>query len=327
MKALRNPRELLLEARGLEQAGKLPEAAAVYRQLLDTDPLNQQAVTRLLTVYRRLKEPRKELAALDSVLSVYAQKDKASQAKWLTAHPQAAKASRAFLRSLGNSTASGFGVNPVVGRLLKRKELVEKKLYGKKAGGKPSKTVKKNDAAEKKAVEAAARRKVAEDRKREAREKRTEAARKKAEEAAARKAAKAEAAAKATADAKAAAKVKAAADAEAAAAATTTLFIVTLRYLVSLEKIDAATAKHNAFLDKHFAAGNFLVAGSQVPQTGAVIVARGKSRVAIERIMKQDPLLQRKLASLDIVEFSVSKLDKKQWRRNPERALACLEGY
>lgn len=336
MKALRNPRELLQEARGLEQDGKLPEAATVYQRLVDTDPTNQQAVNRLLTIYRKLKEPRKELAAIEAVLSAYAQKDKTSQEKWLSAHPQAAKAGRAFLRSLGNTTASGFGTNPVVGRMQKRKEVVEKKIYGKakKAAPKAPRTVKKNAAAEKKAAAAAARKAVAESRKaaeaerrvaaaesrraaaeerrwaaeqrkREAQDKKAEAARKKAEEIAARKAAKAEAAASA----------KAAAEAKAAAAALPSLFVITLRYLVAQEKIDASASEHNAFLDKHFAAGHFLVAGSQTPQTGAIIIARGKNRAAIERFMKQDPLLRRKLASLDIVEFSASKLDKKQWQQ------------
>ena len=53
-------------------------------------------------------------------------------------------------------------------------------------------------------------------------------------------------------------------------------------------------------------AGDFVVAGRQVPRTGGIIIARGKNRGAIERIMKQDPFLKGRLASLDIVEFTPS---------------------
>ncbi|HWB94374.1 MAG TPA: YciI family protein, partial [Puia sp.] len=88
------------------------------------------------------------------------------------------------------------------------------------------------------------------------------------------------------------------------------LFVISLRYLVSLEKIDAVMKKHVAFLDKHFAVGDFLVSGRQVPRTGGIIVARAKDRASVERIMKQDPLLKGQLASVDIVEFTASKMDK-----------------
>ena len=89
------------------------------------------------------------------------------------------------------------------------------------------------------------------------------------------------------------------------------LFIVSLRYLVPLERIDAAMKDHVAFLDKHFAKKEFLVAGRLVPRTGGIILARAKNREAVEKIMKQDPFVKRKLASVDIVEFVASKMDKR----------------
>ncbi|MBS1605404.1 MAG: hypothetical protein JST42_22260 [Bacteroidetes bacterium] len=89
------------------------------------------------------------------------------------------------------------------------------------------------------------------------------------------------------------------------------MFVVSLRYLVPLAKIDAMMEKHVAFLDKHFAAGDFLVSGRKVPRTGGIIIARGKDRAAVERIMKQDPFRKGKLASVDIVEFVASKMGKK----------------
>ncbi len=103
---------------------------------------------------------------------------------------------------------------------------------------------------------------------------------------------------------------KKAAAAEREAKAHPSLFIVSLRYLVPVERIDAVMEQHVAFLDKHFARGEFLVSGRQVPRTGGIILARGKDRTTVERIMQQDPFVKKKLASVDIVEFRASKMAK-----------------
>jgi uncharacterized protein YciI len=288
MKAIKKPAALLAEAQQLEQASRLTEAAAVYRQLVDADPLDQKAVARLLILYRRLKEPKKELAVIESALAAYAQRDKVSQVKWISAHPQAAKAGRAFLRSLGGPSVSAFGSNPIVDRLLKRKELVENKVHGKrkrKISPKAAAAAKKKQAAEERQKAIAERKQAAEERKRETQRKKAEAA----------------------------AKPTKPAVVKATSATAPSLFVITISYLAAPEKIDAALPKHVAFLDKHFAAGDFLVAGRQVPRTGGIIIARGKDRASVERIMKRDPFLQRKLASIDIVEFTPGKMSQKLW--------------
>lgn len=333
MKALKSTGQLLSEARELEYARRLTESAGVYQQLVNADPTNPQAVSRLLTLYRRLKDPKKELAVIETALTAYAQKDKTTQEKWLAAHPQAAKTSRAFLRSLGGTDVSSFGANAQVQRLLKRKDVVEKKLHG----NRKSKTkVKAKSAAKKPAAKkrvapkpVAAKRKRAEERRLAAEQKKQAAAvrreaavAKKAEAAKARKAAaderKAQAAAKKAAQAarqaEAAAAKKAATEAR-RLAAIPSLFIVSIRYLAALDTIDAMLPKHAAFLDKHFATGDFLAAGHQIPRTGGIIIARGKDRASVERIIRQDPFLKNKLASVDIVEFAASKLNKKEWQR------------
>jgi uncharacterized protein YciI len=79
---------------------------------------------------------------------------------------------------------------------------------------------------------------------------------------------------------------------------------------VSLDKIDKAMPSHVAFLKNHFEKGDFLVSGRQVPRTGGIIIARGKGRDAVERLMKNDPFVKKKLASVDIVEFTASQIGK-----------------
>lgn len=268
MKAIKSTTQSMAAARELADAGHLTESANLYQQMVSADPTNQQAVSRLLTLYRRLKEPKKELAVIQSVLAAYAQKNKASQEKWLSAHPRAARASRAFLRSLGGSEASSFGANGQVQRLLERKAVVEKKLYG---------ATKANNKGRRKSPVAS-------------------------KPASPKPAPKKPAPGKPTVEQK-----KTTAD------ATPSLFVISIRYLAPLETIDAMLPQHAAFLDKHFTAGDFLVAGRQIPRTGGVIIARGKDRTSIERIMKQDPFLKNKAASIDIVEFAASKRNKKPW--------------
>jgi uncharacterized protein YciI len=293
LKALKNTTQLLAEARELEQASRLTEAAGVYQQLVDADPADQKSVSRLLILYRRLKEPKKELAVIESALSAYAQRGKTIQEKWISAHPQAARAGRAFLRSLGGSTVSAFGSNPIVTRLLKRKELLEKKLYGKGQAGKEK--VGKEKAGKSKAAPKASPAKTAEAaKKKQAVEERKQAAQRRKQEAEERK--------RETQQMKTEAKKQ-----------KPSLFIISLRYLAPLEKIDALLPKHTVFLDKHFAVGDFLIAGRQVPRTGGIIIARGKDRASMERIMQQDPFVKRKLASVDIVEFTPGETSQKQW--------------
>lgn len=97
---------------------------------------------------------------------------------------------------------------------------------------------------------------------------------------------------------------------KAEAKANPSLFVVILRYLVPLEQIDAIMKQHAAYLQKHYDKGEFLVSGRQVPRTGGIILARAKNRNAIEKAVKQDPFIKRKMASADIIEFTASRSGK-----------------
>jgi len=346
MKAARSNSQLFADGQQFEKAGKWEDAAAAYQRVVNNDPENQDAVARLLVAYRKLKDYSRELAVIDAAIGAVAERDKATQREWISAHPEAARLGRAVLKQLGGERVTAYGTDPFVERLMKRRALVERKAGG---GGKKKEkapaagkemTGKRRRGSEVQEVKSGKRKKVTEVRKaiagkeaaekkkeQEARRKETATKRVKAErkrkEAAERKAAekkRAEAAAR-----KAAAEMKkkeiearkAAKEAEAEkrraekeAKAHPSLFIVSLRYLVPLQRIDAAMDSHVAFLDRHFAQREFLAAGRLVPRTGGIILVRAKDRVTVEKIMKQDPFLKRKLASVDIVEFVASKMDK-----------------
>jgi len=85
------------------------------------------------------------------------------------------------------------------------------------------------------------------------------------------------------------------------------LFVIELVYKVDLAKIDTAMKAHVAFLNKHYAAGHFLVSGRKVPRDGGIILAVGESREQIEAIMREDPFCARGLADFRVIEFRASQ--------------------
>ena len=85
------------------------------------------------------------------------------------------------------------------------------------------------------------------------------------------------------------------------------MFVIELIYKADLAQIDAAMRAHMAHLNKHYAAGTFLVSGRKIPRDGGIILAAGKSREEIEAIMKDDPFCKRGLADFRIIEFRASQ--------------------
>jgi uncharacterized protein YciI len=88
------------------------------------------------------------------------------------------------------------------------------------------------------------------------------------------------------------------------------MFVIELIYKADLAEIDANMRDHVAFLDKYYAAGNFLVSGRKIPRDGGIIVAVGKTRREVEAIVGEDPFVARGLADFRIIEFRASQRAK-----------------
>jgi uncharacterized protein YciI len=88
------------------------------------------------------------------------------------------------------------------------------------------------------------------------------------------------------------------------------VFVIELIYKASLEKIDAHMAAHVRFLNKYYAAGNFLVSGRKVPREGGIILAVGADRQQIETLVREDPFHRHGLADFRIIEFRASQKAK-----------------
>ncbi len=93
------------------------------------------------------------------------------------------------------------------------------------------------------------------------------------------------------------------------------MFVIELIYKASLEDIDAHMAAHVRFLNKYYAAGNFLVSGRKIPREGGIILSVGKNREEIESIVREDPFHKRGLADFRIIEFRASQKAKDIQRR------------
>ena len=88
------------------------------------------------------------------------------------------------------------------------------------------------------------------------------------------------------------------------------MFVIELLYKAPLAKIDSVMAAHVAFLNKYYAAGNFLVSGRKIPRDGGIIIAVGSTREEIEAIVREDPFVKRALADFRVVEFRASQRAK-----------------
>ncbi|HEY3786001.1 MAG TPA: YciI family protein [Steroidobacteraceae bacterium] len=85
------------------------------------------------------------------------------------------------------------------------------------------------------------------------------------------------------------------------------MFIIELLYKAPLAQIDAHMAEHVRFLQRYYAAGNFLVSGRKIPRDGGIILAVARDREQVEGIAREDPFCERGLAQFRITEFRASQ--------------------
>jgi tetratricopeptide (TPR) repeat protein len=100
--------ELLSTARQMEAEGNIPEAEKLYLQIIKSDPLNVEAYNRLLVIYRKQKEYRKELAIVNQAIKAHEDNFLQEQKKWITANKTAARISRLLAKGLGLINKKGL---------------------------------------------------------------------------------------------------------------------------------------------------------------------------------------------------------------------------
>lgn len=81
------------------------------------------------------------------------------------------------------------------------------------------------------------------------------------------------------------------------------MFLILLTYKKPLAEVDRFVAEHRAFLEQHYASGQFLLSGRKEPRTGGVILATTAQRAEVEEIVRRDPFHRENIADYEIVEF------------------------
>ncbi len=130
--------ELLKEARLQELDGKPEDAIKSYNQVISKDPLQVGAYNRLMILYRKLKDYKKELAVIKQAIAAYEKDIKEDQLSWKKANTKSAKLSLSLAKSMGLLNDKGLPVyeDPQILTWRKRQETVQKKI---KTPSKPQK--------------------------------------------------------------------------------------------------------------------------------------------------------------------------------------------
>ena len=123
--------ELLESGRDLEAEKDFDEAVKIYSGILKKNPLNEQAYNRLMIVYRKQKEYRKESAIIDEAIKVF---EKEGEANRKPVHNKVQQLSMLLGKSTGLVDKKGkslYTPEPIA-TWKKRKTMVLKRLKTKK---------------------------------------------------------------------------------------------------------------------------------------------------------------------------------------------------
>ncbi len=85
------------------------------------------------------------------------------------------------------------------------------------------------------------------------------------------------------------------------------MFLLLSRYRKPMDEVDRWLPEHREFLERHYAAGRFIVSGPMEPRTGGVIVTADITRDEIERVMSEDPFVREGVSEYDYIEFRATK--------------------
>ncbi|MFV0126795.1 YciI family protein [Streptomyces sp. HMX112] len=85
------------------------------------------------------------------------------------------------------------------------------------------------------------------------------------------------------------------------------MFVLELTYTGPIERVDALLGDHMAWLDAHYAAGDFIASGRKNPRDGGIILAVGDDRARIEEITAADPFVTGGVCAYRVTEFVATR--------------------
>lgn len=87
------------------------------------------------------------------------------------------------------------------------------------------------------------------------------------------------------------------------------MFVVLLRFTNNRSQAGQFMDGHNAWLQRGFDDGVFLLAGSLQPGQGGAIVAVGSELAELQRRLNEDPFVSHGVVSAEILEIEPGKTD------------------
>jgi uncharacterized protein YciI len=85
------------------------------------------------------------------------------------------------------------------------------------------------------------------------------------------------------------------------------MYVIILRYSAQPYSVPGLIDRHQAFLDEHYATGEFLVSGRGTSYRGGLIIGVRSDRVAALELARQDPLVVEGVADVEVVEFEPTR--------------------
>ena len=85
------------------------------------------------------------------------------------------------------------------------------------------------------------------------------------------------------------------------------MFLLISRYLKPAEEVDRWLPEHREFLDRRYAAGEFLVSGPFVPRSGGIIITMPMTRERVDAILAEDPFVRERVSEYEIREMKPTK--------------------
>jgi DNA-binding SARP family transcriptional activator len=118
---------LVAKARHAEEDSNIDIAVQQYQEVIKIDPLNEQAYNRLMILYRKMKDYKKELSVIDKGIKAF---EKLYKPKATGRMKKVAEISLKMAKSVGLLDKKGAAVYEPepIGKWKKRKLLVEKKI-------------------------------------------------------------------------------------------------------------------------------------------------------------------------------------------------------
>lgn len=118
-------KDILAEAKAAEAEDNLDDAITLYQEALQQDQLNELAYNRLMVIYRKQKEVKKELAIINTALVNYQKFNKTQQRTTKTITTLSNKLNKAF--GLTDKKGNSLYLPEPAATWQKRKELLLKK--------------------------------------------------------------------------------------------------------------------------------------------------------------------------------------------------------